>query len=307
MSERAGHATAKYFAGGIAAGALAIGVSLLLRSFVGGPFLPELASQTLFALTPGEVESQAVQNFGPLAKYSAFIGAIIINFILYGLFGIIVSKILNKLQWRGYIRKVLLSSLVAYVILLIISISLFTAIQLRTGAIFSVSLAAGSLILPQIVFGFIFTSFFRGKRQTFKKANEPIADTRSMNNNRSRRDFLHLIIVSAVALPILYFGLNRLFSGQGQGQEQEQNSIPSSKLLPQSKSKPVGFEDPMLTPLLASELTPTYLFYRIDIDPVVPVVDSKTWNLNVKGLVSNPLTVTYDEIRAMPSIDEYAT
>ena len=63
----------------------------------------------------------------------------------------------------------------------------------------------------------------------------------------------------------------------------------------------------MLRPLLASELTPTYLFYRIDINPIVPVVDEKTWNLTVKGLVDNPLTVTYDEIRRMPSVEEYAT
>ena len=129
----------------------------------------------------------------------------------------------------------------------------------------------------------------------------------AQSSSRSRRDFLHLVIVSAIALPILYFGLNRLFSGQGQGQEQEQDSVPSSKLLSQSQFKAVGFEDPMLAPLLASELTPTFLFYRIDIDPIVPVVDAKTWNLNVKGLVNNPLSVTYDEIRAMPSIDEYAT
>ncbi len=129
--------------------------------------------------------------------------------------------------------------------------------------------------MPQIIFGFVFASFFRGKIQTFKKPTETIPDTQRKNS--SRREFLHLVIVSAVAFPILYFGLNRLFSGQEQ--EQEQRSVPSSQLLPQSLSRPVGFEDPMLVPLLSSELTPTYLFYRIDIDPVVPEVDAKTWNL----------------------------
>ena len=116
------------------AGALAIGISLLFRSLTGGPFLPEIASQTLFSLTPGEFESQAVENFGPLAKYSAFIAAIVINFILYGLFGIIADKINAKSKWKGYIGKAFQSSLVAYVILLIISILLITTIQFRTGA-----------------------------------------------------------------------------------------------------------------------------------------------------------------------------
>jgi hypothetical protein len=69
----------------------------------------------------------------------------------------------------------------------------------------------------------------------------------------------------------------------------------------------LGFQDPRLAPLLDSEVTPTYLFYRIDINPIVPVVDATSWSLNVKGLVNNPLTITYEEIKAMPSVEEYAT
>jgi DMSO/TMAO reductase YedYZ molybdopterin-dependent catalytic subunit len=78
---------------------------------------------------------------------------------------------------------------------------------------------------------------------------------------------------------------------------------PLSLLLPQTKSKQLG---PRLKPLLDSEVTPTYLFYRIDINPIVPFVDATSWNLNVKGLVNNPLSLTYEEIKAMPSVEEYA-
>ncbi|MDQ5869717.1 MAG: molybdopterin-dependent oxidoreductase, partial [Thermoproteota archaeon] len=304
MTAGIGHAYIKSFVAGIVAGALAIGISLLIRSLAGGPFIPELASQTLFSLTPGEFESQAVENFGPLAKYSAFVAAIVINFVLYGLFAILVDKIHSKFPWKGYIGKALQSTLVVYVILLIISISLLATIQLRTsGGTVSISVLAISLVLPQIIFGFIFSSFFRGTRRILKKPPETTSDTSGMNS--SRREFLRLIVVSAIAFPILFFGLNRLFSGQGQ--EQQETSISSSQLIPQSLSKPIGFEDSMLATLLASELTPTYLFYRIDINPIVPVVDEKTWNLTVKGLVSNPLTVTYNEIKAMPFVEQYAT
>ena len=303
MSVKEGSRFRKSFAAGIVAGALAIGISLLIRSLTGGPFLPEIASQTLFSLTPGEFESQAVENFGPLAKYSAFIAAIVINFILYGLFGIIADKINAKSKWKGYIGKAFQSSMVAYVILLIISILLITTIQFRTGArTVSIPLLAVSLVLPQLVFGFIFSSFFR-TRQTIKKLSEESPDTQT--RTVKRREFLRFIVVSAIAVPILYFGLNRLFSEQGQEQEQQESALSQSVPIP--KSIPAGFEDPMLRPLLASELTPTYLFYRIDINPIVPVVDEKTWNLAVKGLVDNQLTLTYDEIRRMPSVEEYAT
>jgi hypothetical protein len=50
----------KLFVGGLAAGALSLAVSLLLRLVAGGLFVPEIASQTLFSLTPGQFESQAV-------------------------------------------------------------------------------------------------------------------------------------------------------------------------------------------------------------------------------------------------------
>ena len=89
-------------------------------------------------------------------------------------------------------------------------------------------------------------------------------------------------------------------------------SSSSSSILSQnsqfiSKSRPQGFENAILTPLIDAEETPTYLFYRIDKNAVVPVVDAAGWNLNVKGLVNNPLTLNYEEIKAMNNVEQYAT
>ncbi|MGA8842181.1 MAG: molybdopterin-dependent oxidoreductase [Nitrososphaeraceae archaeon] len=303
MTGRAGHQYSKFFLAGIVAGALAIAISLITRSFLGGPFLPELASQTLFSLTPGEFESQAVENFGPLAKYSAFTAAVIVYFVLYGLIGVLVEKIHTRFPFKGYIAKALEASIIAYTILLTISVLLIATLQSRTStSAISLSLLAISLSLPQIVFGFIFSYFFRTK-QTQKESTEKVSDAQRINPNR--REFIKLLIASAIAFPIFYLGLNRLFSGQEQ--EQQESSVSLAQIIPQSTSKPIGFEDPMLSPLLGSELTPTYLFYRIDINPVVPVVDEKTWSLTVKGLVSNPIKITYDEIKAMPPVEQFAT
>ena len=303
MTWKTGHQYSKFFLAGIVAGALAIAISLITRSFLGGPFLPELASQTLFSLTPGEFESQAVENFGPLAKYSAFTAAIIVYFVLYGLIGVLVEKIHTRFPFKGYIAKALEASIIAYTILLTISVLLIATLQSRTGTnTISLSLLAISLSLPQIVFGFIFSYFFR-TRQIQKEPTEKVSDAQRINPNR--REFIKLLIASVIAFPIFYLGLNRLFSGQEQ--EQQESSVSLAQIIPQSTSKPIGFEDPMLSPLLGSELTPTYLFYRIDINPVVPVVDEKTWSLTVKGLVSNPIKITYDEIKAMPPVEQFAT
>jgi len=295
--------TTSSFVGGLAAGAVAIAISLIIRSSAGGPFIPELASQTLFSLTPGQFESQAVANLGPLAKYSAFVGAIIANSILYGLFAIFVGKLQRRFHWKRYVGKAILSSVVAYVILLIVTISLVSITEARTHTQpTSIIRLVLSLILPQIAFGFTLSSFYVKIR---KPSSRPVIEKASETKEvYTRRAFLRAAIATAVALPILYFGLNRLFPTK------EVQPPPSSSLslLPlQSKSKPLGFEDPRLTPLLDSEVTPTYLFYRIDINPIVPVVDATSWTLTVKGLVNNPLTITYEEIKAMPSVKEYAT
>ena len=306
MIEKTGSiSTTTSFVGGLAAGAVAIAISLIIRSFVGGPFIPELASQTLFSLTPGQFESQAVANFGPLAKYSAFAGAIIVNFILYGLFAIWVDRLHKKIHWKGYVGKAILSSVVAYVILLIVTISLVTITETRTHTQpTSIIRLVLSLILPQIAFGFTLSSFYE---KILRPSRKPVVEKPSeapTEIDYKKRALLRAAIASAVALPILYLGLNRLFSTQ----EVQLPSSSSLSLLPlQSKSKPLGFEDPRLAPLLDSEVTPTYLFYRIDINPIVPVVDAISWTLTVKGLVNNPLTITYEEIKSMPSVKEYAT
>jgi DMSO/TMAO reductase YedYZ molybdopterin-dependent catalytic subunit len=294
--------------GGLAAGAVAIAISLIMRIYVGGPFIPELASQTLFSLTPGQFESQAVENFGPLAKYSAFSGAIIINFILYGLFAILLSRLHNKFPWKGYVGRAILSSVVAYTILLIIAISLVTITEARTHTqATSVTRLVISIILPQIAFGFTLSSFYARARLPSKKPvlEKPAEATPEIIVDYKKRALLRAAIASVVALPILYLGLNRLFLKQ-----EVQIPSPSSSrslLPPQSRSKPLGFEDPRLAPLLDSEVTPTYLFYRIDINPIVPEVDATTWTLTVKGLVNNPFKITYEQIKAMPSVQEYAT
>jgi DMSO/TMAO reductase YedYZ molybdopterin-dependent catalytic subunit len=63
----------------------------------------------------------------------------------------------------------------------------------------------------------------------------------------------------------------------------------------------------VLSPLLQYEVTPTELFYRIDISPIVPTINAQTWRLSVKGLVDNPIELTYEELKAMPSVEQFST
>lgn len=297
------------FVAGLAAGAVAVAVSIILKDTSGGLFLPEIASQALFSVTPGEFESQAVENFGPLAKYSAFIGSIIANIVAFGIIAIFLDKLFARLKRRRYLIEALLSSGLSYIIFVIIAIILITLIQSRSGIqVVPLSLIVLSLIPSQLAFGFVFSSFFHGRaKEKSMEAPEskpsPDKSFDTMGVKYSRRAFLGLLAGSAVALPIIFLGVDRLLSRQNA----EQEPASTTPLLPQTGPRPKGFEDPNLIPLLASEVTPTYLFYRIDINPIVPQVDSKSWNLTIKGLVEKPLSINYDQIKAMPSVEEYVT
>jgi DMSO/TMAO reductase YedYZ molybdopterin-dependent catalytic subunit len=296
------------FVAGLAAGAVAVAVSLIAKEISGGLILPEIASQALFSITPGEFESQAVENFGPLAKYSAFIGSIIANIIAFGIIAIFLDKLFARLKRRGYLVEALLSSILSYIIFIVIAIILVTLVQSRSGIqVVPLSVIALSLIPTQLAFGFVLSSFFHGraKRKTLdvsEPSPDKSIDTKDVRYTRGA--FLRILAASAVALPIIFLGVDKLLSRQNETQE-----LPSTSpnLLPRTGPRPKGFEDPNLAPLLASEITPTYLFYRIDINPIIPQVDSKSWNLTIKGLVEKPITINYDQIRSMPSVQEYVT
>jgi DMSO/TMAO reductase YedYZ molybdopterin-dependent catalytic subunit len=298
------------FLAGLAAGAVAVAVSLTLKVMSGGLFLPEIASQALFSVTPGEFESQAVENFGPLAKYSAFIGSIIANIVVFGILAIFLDRLFARLKRRGYLLEALLSSALTYIIFIIIVIILVTLIQSRSGIqVVPLSLIVLSLIPSQLAFGFMFSSFFHGRSkgkpiEVLEPKPRPDKSIDTMGIKYSRSAFLRMIVASAVALPIIFLGVDRLLSRQNEAQELASTT---PDVLPQTGPRPKGFEDPNLAPLLASEVTPTYLFYRIDINPIIPQVDSKSWNLTIKGLVEKPLTINYEQIRSMPSVEEYVT
>ncbi len=303
------------FSAGIVAGLVSIAISIMLKVFAGGLFLPELSSQTLFSVTPGEFESQAIETLGPLAKYSTFIGSIIVTTIIFGIFGILLDKLYNKFNLNRYVLKTISSFALTYGILVTISIILLTIIQVRSGSqTISIQLVILSLIPSQIAYGLILPLFLRKPKDKVEQKPYPpqqqtITENAKEEKNYNRRDFIRLILASIVSIPIIYFGLNRLFSPQEVEQQQQLQSDTSNLLSSQQQSGsiPSEFKDPALAPLLASEITPTYLFYRIDINPIVPKVDVNSWNLQIKGMVDNPLKLSYEEIRSMPAIEEFVT
>jgi DMSO/TMAO reductase YedYZ molybdopterin-dependent catalytic subunit len=65
----------------------------------------------------------------------------------------------------------------------------------------------------------------------------------------------------------------------------------------------VAFEDEGISPFL----TPNADFYRIDVNLTVPQLVAEDWSLEVKGMVDEPFTVSYDDVLAMDLVEERIT
>jgi DMSO/TMAO reductase YedYZ molybdopterin-dependent catalytic subunit len=58
---------------------------------------------------------------------------------------------------------------------------------------------------------------------------------------------------------------------------------------------------------VSSFVTPLDEFYRVDISLVTPRVDASGWSLRIDGMVDNALTLSYDDLLALPLIERYIT
>jgi DMSO/TMAO reductase YedYZ molybdopterin-dependent catalytic subunit len=312
-----------YFIFGLAAGIACLSLSIFLKLAINGLLLPEIAAQSLISTTSGEIESQAVLTLGPLAKYSTFFGATVINILIFGIFGIFIGKFLQKVSSPNFAHRLILATVIPYAIQIILVI-VFMMVTTVPGQSISVpSLQSITFFLfPNIVYGLIFAFLYgnkkdnENKKSTVKGIAASSFDPKQRDKSsgldgidHAKRDAIRALVISIVALPLVYLGFNRLISGADQQSIQSTSRTlnePIRQFL-QSRSKPPGFENPMLTPLVDAEVTPTYLFYRIDINTIVPVIDAINWNLSIKGLVNNPVVMDYEGIKNMNAVEEFAT
>lgn len=58
---------------------------------------------------------------------------------------------------------------------------------------------------------------------------------------------------------------------------------------------------------LATEVTPNGLFYVVSKNEVDPTLDAADWRLEIVGLVDNPMTLTYDDLKDALPVEEYVT
>ncbi|MCZ2837646.1 molybdopterin-dependent oxidoreductase [Modestobacter sp. VKM Ac-2985] len=127
-------------------------------------------------------------------------------------------------------------------------------------------------------------------------AEEPPADGSSTTDRRS-----FLLLAAGAASVAVAGGVGAWFLG---GRERLTELRAAIRLpVPVRPAGPVppgaDLEVPGLTPLFV----PNDEFYRIDTALRVPIIDPADWQLEIRGMVDEPFTITYDELMAMPQIE----
>jgi len=119
----------------------------------------------------------------------------------------------------------------------------------------------------------------------------------------TRRRFL-ISSAGTLGVAVIGGGLGRVLLEQ-----QHAQGVVSTSRLPAALQAvaPLAADQSLDVAGITSLVVPTDRFYRIDTALLVPQVDVTTWELEIKGMVDNPLTFTYDELLGMPLIEQYVT
>ncbi len=285
---------------GLAAGGVAIAVSELLAGLIkDAPSLVTAVGSLVIALQPAGAKELMVSLFGtndkPVLNAAVLIGALAIALITGVLaarrFQTGVSIFLGFGVVAGFaaLQQPLTSKVVAIVVtILAVGAALVTLrglLSLRPGSASSESRPAAVV----------------SKRRAGDGSARAAA--RSGSAEWTRRRFL---IASAGTLggAVVVGSVGRSLVNS-----QHPTGVVSTSRLP-AVLNPVppltsteSFSVPGITPIVM----PNNQFYKIDTTLLTPQVDANAWQLDVKGMVDHPLSFTYDELLAMPLIEQYVT
>lgn len=265
---------------GAAAGATAVAAALasgeLVAALAGEPQTPVLAVGAEFVdRFAASLKEVAVAIFGTNDKPALVTGTVVVTLLLGAAAGAL---------GRG--RAWLVPGLVA------VLASVGLAAQLadpRSSLLVAVVTAVVSTLVGWLV--------WRGLSGALERRAES-----GSRATPSRRHFLALTGAVAVAAAGMA-AISRLVAGL----RGETAAMPDAELPEPGSSVPIpdtaAFEADGVSPYV----TDNDDFYRIDTALTVPRVDVTSWTLRVEGMVDAPLTIGYEELLAMPSVERPVT
>ena len=293
-SVRPGPNTARAALAGILAGALALGVGELLAGISSStPALVVSVGEVLVDVAPIKAVRASIAIFGTNDKPALLIGIVVTTLVITGLLGVLAAS----RRWIGVAGFALfgvfgacagtrnpMASDIAAVLVAVV------AIAAGIGALFWLLDKLGTSATAESVPG--------PERETAPGSTHLV----------DRRGFVTAAVVVGVgAAASAYVG--RLL-GSRSVVEAARSGLSlvatAETTVPTSVPAAVTFSAADY-PGLSSLFTPNETFYRIDTALQVPQIDPAGWRLRFTGMVDNPYELTFDELLAMPLVEQAIT
>lgn len=257
----------------IVGGLLAIALSLVIRSATGTRLLAEIVlDASSFGLQPRGF-SFLLGVFGPAAKPLLFTSVLVGKLAFYVLIWRTITQRFGE-SW-SFTRMVGVLTLTSSAILLVVSAALIVTTPASLGSSTTWPAYIGTSLLTSATFAFVAGAYLA--------LTTPLDHESLDARNASRRALL--LKLPTVALGLLAVGIivRRIKDTTGGG-------APRSHF---------GRETP--------EITPVEEFYVVSKNLLDPGIRVDDWTLRLTGSVDKVVTLRYDDIKAMPSIQQYAT
>jgi len=247
----------RIFLVGLIVGALATLVFYIGTEFLGLPYPPEAIYQLLVAPVPGSIQSVAVENLRQYAKYGALTFASIVYTILYGAISVGLGSLSNRRFGKW--------SLIA------IGTIVTTALALGLEAVFASSVSILSTLsgwalvaVLALAVNVSYSSFVVSNLRIGTTTVQPRVALAPGRRKMLKRVGFGVLGI-ALAVIVAKLGLS-LLSGEPIVQSNTPIPVNTEQASTTLTGAPSVFSDPRIADLVASEVTDTRIFYRVDID-----------------------------------------
>jgi DMSO/TMAO reductase YedYZ molybdopterin-dependent catalytic subunit len=261
---------------GVLAGALGLGVAELIAGLVPGAPSPVLSiGALLISLQPPNAKQLVVDLFGTADKAVLSVAVVIGALVLSAGIGLLARRSLVA-------GRVAFGALGLFALLAAVLDPLFDPVLAMVTAAVAIAVSAWSL-------GWLL------------RLATPRAPAGQMMDFERRRFLGAAVGVGAAAVTSGLIG--RTLLNQRASAAAEVPPIPSA----QATAAPLPAGAKLAVDGITPLVVPNGSFYRIDTSLLTPRLDAASWSLTVNGMVDRPFTMNYEELLAMPLVEQYVT
>ncbi len=305
------------FGAGLIAGILASALMLLLSALGGGISLPEALGSAIAQAMPPALFESLLHTIGSGAKHYLFYGIVIGQCLVFALSGGLYSLVTGpatrqgkkddgQLAWHhGLLLALILWIFTGLIFLPLTGAGFFGSLLVIGAASTTVSLAVVGVVFGLI---YIFTQNWLATRHLLQQNNTATAQNEDYQEQRRGLIRNSLVVLGIGALGLATWRFITASSGKTPLSITQQNDLLQnykSKINPPPQPDYSSFQ-PVTG--LSPEITPNDQFYNVSKDVFSdPAVNSSTWSLQVQGEVATPYSLTYKELQAIPTKQQYET